>query len=149
LTLIFFRHIIEKEMTESDKKLTRLPVKWIRDGIKKNYKEREDCFICGSNEVIELHHIYSISELWNNWLRENKLSVNCDADVLDNRSKFEQDNLEKLSNDNLYSLCKVHHLRLHQIYGKSYSNYMGERVREWIYKQRDKHGDRQKWQVDQ
>lgn len=136
-------------MKESDKKLTRLPVKWIRDGIKKNYKEREPCFICGSEVDIELHHIYSVSELWNNWLRENRLTVSCDEDVLMHRASFEQDNLDKLSNDNLYSLCKTHHLRLHQIYGKSYSNYMGEKVRDWIYKQRDKYGDKQSWQEDQ
>ena len=136
-------------MKESDKKLTRLPVKWIRDGIKKNYKEREPCFICGSEVDIELHHIYSVSELWNNWLRQNRLTVSCDEDVLMHRTSFEQDNLDKLSNDNLYSLCKTHHLRLHQIYGKSYSNYMGEKVRDWIYKQRDKYGDKQSWQEDQ
>lgn len=136
-------------MKESDKKLTRLPVKWIRDGIKKNYKDREPCFICGSEETIELHHIYSVSELWNNWLRENRLSITCDEDVLKYRASFEQDNLDKLSNDNLYSLCKLHHLKLHQIYGKSYSNYMGDKVRDWIHKQRDKYGDKQSWQEDQ
>ena len=136
-------------MKESDKKLTRLPVKWVRDGIKKNYKDREPCFICGADENIELHHIYSVSELWNNWLRENKITISCDEDVLSNRAIFEQDNLDKLSNDNLYSLCKTHHLRLHQIYGKSYSNYMGDKVRDWIHKQRDKYGDKQSWQEDQ
>ena len=136
-------------MKESDKKLTRLPVKWVRDGIKKNYKDREPCFICGVEEDIELHHIYSVSELWNNWLRENRITIACDEDVLVNRTQFEQDNADKLSNDNLYSLCKAHHLKLHQIYGKSYSNYMGDRVRDWIYKQRDKYGDKQQWQEDQ
>lgn len=136
-------------MKESDKKLTRLPVKWVRDGIKKNYKDREPCFICGSEESIELHHIYSVSELWHSWLREKRISISCDDDVLANRALFEQDNLDKLSNDNLYSLCKTHHMRLHQIYGKSYSNYMGDRVRDWIHKQRDKYGDKQTWQEDQ
>lgn len=136
-------------MIEDSKKFTRLPVKWIRDGIKSNYKEREPCFICGSEENIELHHIYSVSELWNVWLRDKRIAISCDDDVIANRAQFELDNQDKLSNDNLYSLCKSHHLRLHQIYGKSYSNYMGDRVRNWLHQQRDKYGDKQKWQEDQ
>jgi hypothetical protein len=139
---------MEQEMLENDKKFTRLPVKWIRDGIKSSYKKREPCFICGAVIDIELHHIYSVSELWNVWLKEKRVSVCCDEDVLAIRPQFEQDNLDKLSNDNLYSLCKPHHLRLHQIYGKSYSNYMGDRVRNWLHAQRDKYGDQQKWQED-
>jgi hypothetical protein len=139
---------MEQEMIEDDKKFTRLPVKWVRDSIKSKYKEKEPCFICGSEENVELHHIYSVSELWNAWLRECRVSITCDSDVINNREQFEQDNLDMLSNDNLYSLCKVHHLRLHQIYGKSYSNYMGDKVRNWIHAQRDKHGDRQQWQAD-
>jgi hypothetical protein len=136
-------------MQDSDKKLTRLPVKWVRDSIKSKYKEKEPCFICGSEIDIELHHLYSVSELWNVWLRENRITISCDQDVIANRSRFEQDNADKLSNDNLFSLCKPHHLKLHQIYGKSYSNYMGDRVRSWIQKQQEKNGDRQIWQEDQ
>lgn len=130
-------------------KAKRPQVKWVRDGMKSNYKEREPCFICGSTQNIELHHIYSVSELWNTWLREKRIEITCDDDVISNRKQFEADNEQFLNNDNLYSLCKQHHLRLHQIYGKSYSNYMGERVRTWIYKQREKYGGNQQWQQDQ
>lgn len=129
-------------MEECDKKLTRLPVKWIRDSIKSKYKEREPCFICGSSDNIELHHIYSVSELWNIWIKQNKITITTDQDVLQCRKQFEEDNASSLSNDNLYSLCKAHHLRLHQIYGKSYSNYMGDKVRNWIHKQREQYGDK-------
>lgn len=128
-------------MEKSNSAFTRLPVKWLRDGIKSKYKDREPCFICGAQENIELHHIYSISDLWNLWIRKNGIKISSDADVLDNRAQFELDNEEYLSNENLYSLCKSHHQRLHQIYGKSYSMYMGNKVREWIHKQRDKHGE--------
>lgn len=138
---------MEREV--EDKKFYRLPVKHVRDGMKSKYKEREPCFICGSTENIELHHIYSVSELWHTWVRANKLNITCDADVLNHRKQFEDDNADKLNNDNLYSLCKPHHQRLHQIYGKSYSNYLGNKVREWLHKQRDKHGGNQKWQQDQ
>lgn len=124
------------------KKLTRLPVKWIRDGIKSSYKEKGPCYICGATENIELHHIYSISELWNNWLIQNKITIVSDQDVLDNRSKFEEDNWEYLNNSNLYSLCKKHHTTLHRIYGKSYSNYMAPKIINWMNLQKQKHGDK-------
>jgi hypothetical protein len=138
---------MEKEV-EEDKSFTRLPVKWLRDGMKSNYKEREPCFICGTTEKIELHHIYSVSELWHTWVKQNKILITCDDDVLQNRKQFEEDNAEFLNNDNLYSLCKPHHLKLHQLYGKSYSNYMGDRVRAWLHKQKEKYGGNQQWQQD-
>lgn len=128
-------------MRDTDKKLTRLPVKWVRDGIKNKYKEKEPCYICGSEDNIELHHLYSVSELWHTWLAKNKVEINTDADVLANRGPFEQDNLEFLDNSNLFSLCKPHHVKLHSIYGKSYSNYMGNKVRSWLDKQKAKYGE--------
>ena len=128
-------------MKDTEKKLTRLPVKWVRDSIKSKYKEKEPCYICGSEENIELHHLYSVSELWNNWLKKNHITINTDEDVLANRNTFEQDNLDFLSNDNLFSLCKPHHLKLHSVYGKSYTNYMGGKVRNWIEKQKIKYGE--------
>jgi hypothetical protein len=135
---------------ENTQKLTRLPVKWIRDGIKSKYKEKEPCYICGSTVDIELHHIYSVSELWNNWILKNKIKIISDADVLECRKQFEEDNSSLLCNDNLYSLCKAHHTKLHQIYGKSYSNYMGDKVRTWLERQRIQHfGDTGIWQEDQ
>jgi hypothetical protein len=116
-------------------------VKIVRDGMKSRYKSREPCYICGSSENIELHHIYSVAELWNTWVKVNKIVIENNAEVVSLRRIFEAENSEKLSNDNLFSLCKNHHARLHQLYGKSYSNYMGDKVRLWIEKQRIKHGE--------
>jgi hypothetical protein len=116
-------------------------VKIVRDGMKSKYKSREPCYICGSSENIELHHIYSVAELWNTWVKVNKIVIEANAEVVSLRRIFEAENAEKLSNDNLFSLCKNHHARLHQLYGKSYSNYMGDKVRLWIEKQRIKHGE--------
>ena len=45
------------------RELKRFPIKYIRDFIKKDYKLRDKCFICGSSEKLELHHLYSVSEL--------------------------------------------------------------------------------------
>src|SRR6056300_493474 len=122
-------------------KFKREPVKWLRDGMKSRYKPRETCYICGSKQNIELHHVYSVSELWNTWLRKNKLSVSCDEDVLALRKQFEADNEEYLHNDNLYSLCKGHHIKLHQLFGKSYSNYIAKKVITWLDNQKIKYGE--------
>ena len=56
-------------MVDTKEKLTRLPVKWGRDGMKNKYKDKEPCAICGTTENIELHHIYSVSELWHSWVK--------------------------------------------------------------------------------
>lgn len=117
----------------------RLPVKYVRDGIKSKYKVKEACYICGSLENIELHHLYSVSDLWNTWLTKNKLTVSNGDEVIALRSKFEEDNKDMLSNDNLFSLCKPHHQRLHQVFGKSYSTYVGEtKVLPWLTLQKNK-----------
>lgn len=118
-----------------EKKLKRDPVKYIRDKMKRKYKSKEPCFICGSETDVELHHLYSVAELWNNWVRKNKITITCDEDVLALRETFEQEHEEQLSNDNLYSLCKTHHLKLHSIYGQSYSNFMAKRVKAWLERQ--------------
>jgi hypothetical protein len=125
----------------NEKKLKRDPVKYIRDFMKSNYKAKECCYICGSHENIELHHLYSVAELWHAWTKANKIVINTDEDVLDCRESFIQDNSMYLGNEHLYSLCKPHHQRLHSLYGKSYSNYMSKRVKQWLEAQRDKAGE--------
>ena len=53
--------------------LKRFPIKYVRDYIKKDYKIRDECFICGSKDNLELHHLYSLSQLWEAWCREHNL----------------------------------------------------------------------------
>ena len=53
--------------------LKRFPIKYVRDYIKKDYKIRDKCFICGSKDNLELHHLYSLSQLWEAWCREHSL----------------------------------------------------------------------------
>ena len=55
--------------------LKRLPVKYIRDFIKKDYKLRDECYVCGSKNTLELHHLLSVSELFNNWCVKNKINI--------------------------------------------------------------------------
>lgn len=122
--------------------LKREPVKHVRDGMKSRYKSREPCYICGSEELIELHHLYCVSELWNAWALKNRIKISSDDDVRAYRIQFEAEHQDKLNNDNLYSLCKAHHSRLHQIFGKSYSNYTALKVGEWLERQKAQYGEK-------
>jgi hypothetical protein len=124
-----------------EKKLKRDPVKYIRDFMKSSYKARECCFICRSRENIELHHLYSVAELWHAWSKKNRIIISSDEDIINCRDRFVQENALYLGNEHLYSLCKSHHQRLHSIYGKSYSNYMARKVKNWLEAQRDKAGE--------
>lgn len=111
----------------------------IRDYIKKDYKVRECCYICGSADNIELHHLFGVSELFNTWVDKNNIRIdNTVEQVKELRIVFAKDNAEALSNDNLYSLCKKHHVILHSIYGQRYSNNMAIKVKNWIDVQKSK-----------
>jgi 5-methylcytosine-specific restriction endonuclease McrA len=120
--------------------LKRLPVKYIRDFIKKDYKLRDECFICGSTDFLELHHLLSISELFKNWCEKNKI-IDFDLEQLKiYRIKFSEDCNDQLSHENLYTLCSSHHKHLHSIYGQTYSNYLAPKIENWLNIQRAKNG---------
>lgn len=121
--------------------LKRLPVKFVRDYIKKDYKLKDYCFICGSTKDLELHHLFSVSELFNQWCVKNKiLHIKSDEHIKQLRIQFAEDCAVDLSHDNLYTLCKQHHVRLHTIYGQSYGNHLAPKIKTWIYLQKEKHG---------
>ena len=120
--------------------LKRLPVKYIRDFIKKDYKLRDECYVCGSKNTLELHHLLSVSELFNNWCVKNKIN-NFDLDKIKSyRVKFSQDCSDELSHENLYTLCSFHHIHLHSIYGQTYSNHLAPKIKNWLDIQRVKNG---------
>jgi 5-methylcytosine-specific restriction endonuclease McrA len=120
--------------------LKRLPLKYIRDYIKKDYKIRDHCYICGSTEDLEVHHLYSISELFNEWCTKNKIpAITSEEQMLELRVTFAEDCSKELSNINLYTLCGIHHKRLHNLYGQRYPNYLVPKVINWLDIQKDKH----------
>lgn len=121
--------------------LRRIPIKYIRDFIKKDYKLRDECFICKSKENLELHHIYSISQLFEDWCNKNFIrEVSSVEGIKDLRVKFYEDEFSRLCNENLYTLCKNHHERLHNIYGQRYSNHIAPKIINWLILQREKNG---------
>lgn len=124
--------------------LKREVIKMVRDFIKKDYKPKDCCYICGSLDTIELHHLYGVSELFNTWIDKNKIKLNNTVEQMKElRVIFAEDNAEALGNDNLYNLCKKHHTNLHSIYGQRYANSLAPKVRNWIEIQRSKHTEEQ------
>lgn len=121
--------------------LKRIPVKYVRDYIKKYYKYDSKCYICGKTESLELHHLYSISELWNVWLEKNKYSVTEYEEVIKLREIFYEEHRNLLAEHNLFTLCREHHEKLHSIYGQRYSNWRAKKVHTWIEVQKNKFGD--------
>ena len=121
--------------------LKRLPIKYIRDFIKKDYKLRDKCFVCDSTEFLELHHLFSVSELFKRWRETNKINEISSVDeIKDLRVKFAEDCKNQLSHDNLYTLCSTHHKQLHNLYGQTYSNYLAPKIKNWLEIQKAKHG---------
>jgi len=121
--------------------LKRLPIKYIRDFIKKDYKLRDKCFVCDSTEFLELHHLFSVSELFKRWRETNKINEISSVDeIKDLRVKFAEDCKDQLSHENLYTLCSIHHKQLHNLYGQTYSNYLAPKIKNWLEIQKAKHG---------
>ena len=121
--------------------LKRFPIKYIRDYIKKDYKLKDKCYICGSKEKLELHHLFSVSQLFEQWCSENKVTeINTVEKITSLREIFAVDCKESLDHHNLYTLCKTHHQRLHNIYGQNYSNHLVPKIKNWLEIQKDKNG---------
>lgn len=119
--------------------LNKNAVKIVREYIKKDYKARDCCYICGATSNLELHHLYSLSETWNKWLeKQNIRHLQSDEHVKELRVVFAQECEEQLSNKHLITLCGTHHKRLHNIYGQRYANYLVPKVKNWIEIQREK-----------
>lgn len=119
--------------------LIRDEVKYCRDGIKSNYKKTDKCYICNSTEDLEYHHYTPLVYLWETWKKNNNVSINEVSDIMKVRYDFYDDHREELIND-CVTLCKVHHIKLHNIYGKTYSgaNFMTKKVRRWVNIQKKK-----------
>jgi len=122
--------------------LKRELVKYVRDFIKKDYKLRDCCYICGSTCKLELHHLYSVSELFTKWCVANNIkSITTEEQILELRVRFAEDCAASLNNSNLFTLCSDHHKRLHNLYGQTYPNFMAVKIKTWLDIQKDKHGD--------
>lgn len=115
----------------------RISVKWIRDKAKAAYEKQDSCFICGSKEDLELHHLHSITILLNTWAEKNNYDISTDEGVLAVRDEFIELHHEELY-DLVYTLCNKDHVRLHGVYGKAPSPSSVDKQRRWIDLQKAK-----------
>ena len=113
--------------------------KYDRDKAKSKYKKETQCFICGSQEKLDFHHFYGLTELLETWLRKNKITIESEADILALREKFIEEENKKVY-DHAVTLCHEHHLRLHSIYGKRPKLITAKKQQHWVKVQRDKYG---------
>ena len=119
--------------------LKRDPIKFVRDKAKAKYKKGSECFICASSVKLDFHHFYTLTPLFNKWLKTNKISITTDEDVLAVRDQFIAEHNAELY-EYAITLCHDHHLKLHSIYGKDPPLVTAKKQMNWVNIQREKHG---------
>jgi len=121
-------------------KLKRDLVKYVRDKAKSKYKKSNNCYICGDTDHLDFHHHYGLTELLETWLKQKKIIIEKEQDILALRESFIDENYDKVY-DYTVTLCHKHHLRLHSIYGKRPKLITAEKQNKWVEIQREKqHG---------
>lgn len=116
----------------------RIPVKWIRDRAKAAYEKQDHCYICGTQDDLELHHTHSITLLLEQWCTRKGYDVSTDEGILAVRDEFISDHKVELY-DKVYTLCNKHHVKLHGVYGKAPPIGSEPKQERWIEAQKAKY----------
>lgn len=121
--------------------MKRMEVKYLRDGIKAQYRKEGHCYICGVTDNLEYHHYTPLVYLWDTYKKDNNLVIADAKHIMEERNNFYDRYRHELIDD-CVTLCKEHHAKLHSIYGKTYSgaHFMTKKVRRWVEIQRGKYG---------
>lgn len=127
-----------KNTGKSDE-LKRTVYKYARDGIKSNYVKAECCCICGTSEDLELHHPHTFSLLFDNYCRDEGISVTTADEVMAMRDGFYSKYWNELVVDVL-TLCNTHHKALHKIYGVQPPLSTASKQKQWVQRLKEKHG---------
>lgn len=111
-------------------------VKFVRAKIKSYYPEKKECYVTGKTTDLEIHHLYCLSKLVEEFRKF--------------RPDFSEENKEQLRDEFLakysfiydvnlmYVLTKEEHLLVHRIFGWNYEPRQYEDVRNFINKRREK-----------
>jgi len=119
-------------------KLLRDEVKYVRDGAKAAYKKDFECYICGKIEELQMHHFNSMTLMWEQWKKDNNITIKSSEDVLDVRDDFISDKYNEIYNE-VVTLCKFHHMqRLHKIYGQAPPLSTASKQKRWCDMRREK-----------
>jgi len=116
----------------------RIPVKHVRDKAKAAYQKQDHCYVCGTEQDLELHHFHSITILLENWARVKQYDISTDDGILGVRDEFIAEHRTELY-ELVRTLCNKHHVNLHKIFGKAPASNSVERQARWVDIQRDKH----------
>lgn len=115
----------------------RIPIKWVRDKAKAAYDKKDHCYVCGTSEDLELHHLASVTILLNNWADRKSYDISTDEGILAVRDEFIAEHHKEIYDD-VFTLCNPHHIKLHGVYGKAPSPQSAEKQRRWIEIQKAK-----------
>lgn len=96
----------------------RIPIKWVRDKAKAAYDKKDHCYVCGTSEDLELHHLASVTILLNNWADRKSYDISTDEGILAVRDEFIAEHHKEIYDD-VFTLCNPHHIKLHGVYGKA------------------------------
>ena len=119
--------------------LKRDLVKYVRDKAKSKYKKETECYICGSTENLDFHHYNGLTELLEWWMKQRNITIETEEEILALREQFIKENEDEVYNQAV-TLCHMHHMRLHTIYGKRPKLMTATRQQRWVEIQRDKYG---------
>ena len=119
--------------------LKRDLVKYVRDKAKSKYKKETECYICGSTENLDFHHYNGLTELLEWWMKQKNITIKTEEEILALREDFIKENEDEVYNQAV-TLCHMHHMRLHTIYGKRPKLMTAKRQQRWVEIQRDKYG---------
>lgn len=115
----------------------RIPVKWVRDRAKAAYDKKDVCYICNTQEELELHHLTSITLLLRAWAERKNYDISTDEGILAVRDEFISDHRVEIYDD-VFTLCNAHHIKLHGIYGKIPTAATAPKQKRWIELQKAK-----------
>jgi hypothetical protein len=115
----------------------RIAVKWVRDRAKAAYDKKDHCYVCGTSEDLELHHLQSITLLLNDWAERKAYDISTDEGILAVRDEFIAEHHEQIY-DWVYTLCNTHHVKLHGVYGKAPTLATAAKQRRWLEIQKAK-----------
>jgi len=117
--------------------LKRYEVKYIRDSVKSNYPPKIECRICGSKVELHYHHFNTLALLYNTWAKKNNVKVETTEEMGVVKKEFTALYWDELVNLGA-CLCKKHHERLHQLYGKTPPLNTAGKQERWVERQREK-----------
>ena len=117
--------------------LKRIPIKYVRDRAKSRYIKDSCCYICGDDERLDFHHLFTVDILFDNWLKTNKIKINSVEDIIAVRDDFIKQHEYELF-EYAKTLCKKCHKRLHTIYSQRPALSTAPKQERWIERQREK-----------